>query len=117
MARADPKSAILNELRKATLSEDAAVKFFEKHRWGSDPACPRCGDWNVYQMMNRNAPELRELNYPWRWRGCKKMYSVRTGLVLEESRLPLRIWVYAFWKASASKKGVSALQISRECEI
>lgn len=117
MARKNPKSSILEELRLATRSEDAAVEFFEKHRWGADPACPRCGVTDVYKMMNRNAPELRELNYRWRCRGCKKMYSVRTGLVLEESRLPLRIWVYAFWKACASKKGVSALQISRECEI
>jgi transposase-like protein len=42
---------------------------------------------------------------------------VRTGTVLEESRLPVRVWLHAFWRASASKKGVSALQISRECEI
>jgi len=45
------------------------------------------------------------------------MFTVRTGTVLEESRLPLRIWVYAFWKACSSKKGISALQLSREMEI
>ena len=59
----------------------------------------------------------RNKNYRWRCRGCKKMYSVRTGMVFEESRLPLRIWVYAFWKACSSKKGISALQLSREMEI
>ena len=31
--------------------------------------------------------------------------------------LPMRVWVYAFWKAAASKKGISALQLSREMEI
>ncbi len=36
---------------------------------------------------------------------------------MEDSRIPLRIWCYAFWKACASKKGISALQISRECAI
>jgi transposase-like protein len=45
------------------------------------------------------------------------MYTVRTGTVFEESRLPLRIWVYAFWKACSSKKGISALQLSREMKI
>jgi transposase-like protein len=117
MAKKNPKSTILKELRSAVHGEQAAVEFLEKHRWGSSPACPRCGDTDVYRMMNRDAPGLREENLRWRCRGCKKMYSVRTGLVLEESRLPVRVWVYAFWKASASKKGVSALQISRECEI
>jgi hypothetical protein len=37
--------------------------------------------------------------------------------VFEESRLPLRVWVFAFWRACASKKGISALQLSREMEI
>jgi transposase-like protein len=45
------------------------------------------------------------------------MYTVRTNTPLEESRLPLRIWVYAIWKAASSKKGISALQLSREMEI
>jgi transposase-like protein len=45
------------------------------------------------------------------------MFTVRTGTIFEETRLPLRVWVYAFWKACASKKGISALQLSREMEI
>ena len=45
------------------------------------------------------------------------MFTVRTGTIFEESRLPLRVWVYAFWKACSSKKGISALQLSREMEI
>ncbi|PYQ88680.1 MAG: IS1595 family transposase [Acidobacteria bacterium] len=55
--------------------------------------------------------------YRWRCRGCKQMFTVRTGTIFEESRLPLRVWVYAFWKACSSKKGISALQLSREMEI
>ena len=45
------------------------------------------------------------------------MFTVRTGTIFEESRLPLRVWVYAFWKACSSKKGISALQLAREMEI
>src|SRR5215210_2302272 len=48
---------------------------------------------------------------------CKKMFTVRTGTIFEETRLPLRVWVFCFWKACASKKGISALQLSREMEI
>ncbi len=33
---------------------------------------------------------------------------------MEDSRIPLRHWAYALWKACSSKKGVSALQIKRE---
>ncbi len=116
MAKRAPESPILKALREACHSEEKAVGFLERQRWGDSPACPRCGSVSVYTMRDRYAPEKREWNYRWRCRDCKRMYSVRTGLALEETRLPLRIWVYAFWKASSSKKGVSALQISREYE-
>src|SRR5262245_4949553 len=115
MATKNPKSATLNAIRLATKDESAAVAFFEAHRWGSEPACPLCGSVGVYQMKGRDGE--RNKDFRWRCKDCGKMYSVRTGTVLEESRLPLRVWLHAFWRASASKKGVSALQIARECEI
>ncbi len=109
------KSLILQALRRATVNENEAVVFLERQRWGSDPGCPRCGSVDVYQMTGKN--RTRNKDYRWRCRGCKKMFTVRTGTIFEESRLPLRIWVYAFWKACSSKKGISALQLSREMEI
>ncbi len=110
-----PSSPILRALRRACVDENRAVRFFEKHRWGADPGCPRCGSTAVYKMKDRDG--RRNKDYRWRCRDCKRMYTVRTGTVFEETRLPLRHWAFAFWKACASKKGVSALQINRECEI
>jgi len=107
-------SPILNALRAATINETAAVEFLERQRWADTPACPHCGDVSVYQMMSG---EQRNKDYRWRCRGCKEMFTVRTGTIFEETRLPLRVWVYALWKACSSKKGISALQLSREMEI
>ncbi len=107
-------SPILSALRAATVNEAVAVEFFEKQRWGDTPCCPRCGDTDVYKMMSG---QERNRDYRWRCRGCKQMFTVRTGTPLEESRLPLTIWAYAIWKAASSKKGISALQLSREMEI
>ena len=59
----------------------------------------------------------RNKDYRWRCRGCKQMFSVRTNTIFEESRLPLRVWVFAFWRAAASKKGCSALELAREMEM
>ncbi len=109
------KSPILEALRQATLNEDKAVSFMERQRWDDDPACPRCGDMDVYQMTSKDGQ--RNKDYRWRCRGCKGMHTVRTGTIFEETRLPMRVWVYAFWRACASKKGISALQLSREMEI
>lgn len=108
-------SPILIALHKATVSESAAVEFMELHRWENAPACPRCGAVEVYKMTSVDG--ARNKDYRWRCRGCKQMFTVRTGTIFEESRLPMRVWVYAFWKAASSKKGISALQLSREMQI
>jgi transposase-like protein len=108
-------SPILGALRTATMSEGAAVEFLEEHRWGGAPACPRCHSAEVYAMKGIDG--ARNKDYRWRCRACRQMFTVRTGTIFEETRLPLRVWVYAFWKACSSKKGISALQLAREMEI
>jgi transposase-like protein len=67
---------------------------------------------DVYKMVGRDG--AREKYFRWRCRGCKSQYSVRTGTVFEDSRIPMRHWCFAFWRASTSKKGVSALEIHRQ---
>jgi transposase-like protein len=109
------RSAVLEALRNAAVDETKSATFLEKQRWGDCPACPRCGDIDVYQMKGRDG--MRNKDYRWRCRGCSQFFTVRTGTVFEETRLPLRVWVYAIWKACSSKKGISALQLSREMEI
>lgn len=102
---------IVKNIPKACADEDAAVRFLEAQRWGDSPACPHCGSEHVYQMQDSKGG--RNKRYLWVCRACTKQYTVRIGTVFEDSRIPLRHWCYAFWAACASKKGVSALQISR----
>ena len=105
------KDQVVKNIPKACADEDAAVTFLEYQRWGDNPVCPHCGSHKVYQMKGRDGN--RNARYLWRCNECNKQYTVRIGTVFEESRIPLRHWCYAFWAACASKKGVSALQISR----
>jgi hypothetical protein len=67
-------------------------------------------------MMNAKTGG-RSARFLWRCHDCKKQFTVRVGTVYEESRIPLRHWCYAFWRASTSKKGVSALEIKRQCQM
>lgn len=109
---AQDKSETVAELPLACVDERAAVEFLEKKFWGDCPACRHCGSVNVYQMKDATTGE-RNRRFLWRCHDCKKQFTIRVGTVLEDSRIPLRIWCYAFWQACASKKGVSALQIKR----
>jgi len=94
----------------------AAVEFFETQRWGDTPCCIRCGSVDVYKMVDAKTG-LRNKRFLWRCRDCKEQYTVRIGTVYEESRIELHHWCYAFWRAATSKKGVSALEITRHCQI
>lgn len=103
---------IKQQIPAACRDETEAVRFIEELRWGSEPACPRCGSLDVRQMQDRQGN--RNARFLWRCHGCKRQFTVRIGTIFEDSRIPMRIWCHAFWRACASKKGVSALQISRE---
>jgi transposase-like protein len=110
------KSGVIENIPLACSDELAAVEFLETMRWGNTPCCVRCGSVNVYQMKDAKTGQ-RSSRYLWRCRDCKEQYTVRIGTVYEESRIELRHWCYAFWRAATSKKGVAALEIQRHCQI
>jgi transposase-like protein len=110
------KSVVIEEIPLACSDELAAVELLEAMRWGKNPACVHCGSTAVYKMTDGETGN-RNNRYLWRCHDCKKQYTVRIGTVYEESRIELRHWCYAFWRASTSKKGVAALEIKRNCQI
>lgn len=110
------KSNVVAEIPAACSDELTAVEFFEKQRWGNNPCCVKCGSVDVYKMADAKTGE-RNKRFLWRCKDCKEQYTVRIGTIYEESRIPLKHWAYAFWRACSSKKGVSALEIQRQCQI
>jgi transposase-like protein len=110
------KSDIVEQIPAACADELAAVEFFEMQRWGDNPCCVKCGSVAAYKMTDAKTGE-RNKRFLWRCRNCKEQFTVRIGTVYEESRLPMKHWAYAFWRACTSKKGVSALEIQRHCQI
>jgi transposase-like protein len=110
------KSEFIERMPLACQNETAAVELFELIRWGDTPCCVHCGSVKVYKMMDAKTGD-RSKRYLWRCHDCKKQYTVRIGAVYEESRLPMRHWAYAFWRASTGKKGAAALEIMRHCQI
>ena len=108
------KSDVIKGLPKACGDGTAAVAFFEWQRWGNSPICPHCQSTNAYQMAGRTGG--RNKRYLRRCRACGEQYTVRTGAIYEDSKLPLRHWAYGFWRVCVSKKGVSAREIERNCQ-
>ena len=54
---------------------------------------------------------------PYRCRDCRQHFSVRTGTVLAESRLPLHKWLMAIYMMTTARKGIPSTQMARELGI
>lgn len=90
--------------------EAAAVVFFEDRRWHGSPVCPHCQSANV-----RRTKDAKPM--PWRCRACRKHFSVRTGTVLAESKLPLHKWLLAIHFYHTARKGLSSIQLAKHLGV
>src|SRR5689334_5539218 len=97
----DDKSPTIARLPQALMDEEQAAEFLEAQRWGGNPCCPRCGDFNVAQMRGKDGK--RNKRFLWPCHGCRDQFTVRIDTVMEDSRIPFRFWCHAFWRACASK--------------
>lgn len=83
------------------------VKFFERYRWRKKE-CPFCGSSRI---------STRAKDFRWHCLECRKSFSVTTNTYLHNTRLTLKQWLYAFSIVADAKKGLSALQLQRNCDI
>ncbi len=97
--------------------EDACRKLLEEIRWGDEPCCPRCGVLKPYKITSKPETLHKVRDGLYKCRACRKPFTVTVGTVFEDSHIKLGTWFMAFALMNASKKGMSALQLSRELEV
>ncbi|MFH1157900.1 MAG: IS1595 family transposase [Pseudomonadota bacterium] len=105
-----PETISLYEFFKQIPDEESARKYFESKRWKDGAHCPHCGSFAASECKDHKP-------MPYRCRDCRKHFSVRTGTVLEESRLPLQKWLMAIYMLTIARKGIPSTQIARELGI
>ena len=105
-----PETVSLYQFFQRFPDEEAARKYFERNRWTDEISCPHCGSLSVAEVKNHKP-------MPYRCRDCRKHFSVRTGTVLAESRLPLHKWLMAIYMMTTARKGIPSTQMARELGI
>ena len=106
------KGMSLRELFRKFPDDAAARAWFEESMWNGEPHCPHCGSINV--QSNVSHPTMTH-----RCRDCptRPFFSVRTGSVMEDSRLGCQVWAIAIHAIMSNPKGVSSLQLSHDLGI
>ena len=104
------KGITLAELFKKFPDDEAAERWFAGVRWPSGVGCPRCGSENVQDGC-------KHATMPYRCRDCRKKFSVRTGTVMQSSKLGYQTWALALYLLNTSLKGTSSMKLHRDLGI
>lgn len=97
------------ELNRRFPTPDAAREYMEQKRWDGTPMCPSCG---VVEPIYK----LGAVGY-YRCPGCKLVFTVRTGTIMERSHIPLDKWLLTMYLLTTARKGISSLQLAKEIGI
>ena len=115
MATSGPGKSFRNGISLIALfdmfpDEDSARKWFESSRWPDGRACAKCGSVTTSEVPN-------EKPMPYWCTDCRSYFSVKTGTVMQSSKLPMRTWAIAIYQVMTSLKGVSSMKLHRDLNI
>lgn len=80
----------------------------EQQRWKVKPICPHCEHNKVYRYNDEKLFKCAK---------CRKQFTVRVGIIFEDSHLPLRKWLVGIYLITAHKKGIASLQLAKDLRI
>ncbi len=109
MAKRRAKTISLFKLMKQYSTQKKAIDYFESLRWGNKVTCSKCGG------DEKIKPQKKYGDY---WCGtCRSYLNVFTNTPLERSKVDVRKWLLASYLLITSRKGISALQLSKEIDV
>ena len=88
--------------------EDACRNYFEMIRFAKGDSCPHC----KCEKIMRFADGKR-----YRCHKCKQDFTIKTGTIFGESKLPLRKWFIAIYLLTTYKKGISSVQLAEQVGV
>lgn len=97
------------ELFQSFQTQEQAIEYLEKVRWGSEPHCPYCGSVSVGRHASGDRKMAR-----WQCRDCTRAFAVTVGTLFHGTHIPLRNWFLCLALMLNAKKSASAYQIARD---
>lgn len=85
--------------------EQACIAHFKALRDQKGVVCPKCGCREHYWLQNKLRYECKS---------CHCRQSLRSGTVMENSKLPFLYWYIAIHLLTSTKKSFSALELQRQ---
>ena len=109
-----PDEITLDKISQYFNTDETAREYLESLLWPNGAVCPHCKNneaKSIWKIKANKEKKIREGLY--RCAKCDKEFTCTVGTIFEDSHIPLRKWLVAFYLNSASKKGISSLQLQR----
>lgn len=91
--------------------EASSPKWLEDIRWPSgERFCPHCGSLKTKTVKN-------EIPMPYHCGECRQSFSIKTGTVMQSSKVALQKWAIAMYLMSTSLQGVSSMKLNRDLGV
>ena len=109
-----PDELTLDEINQRFSTDETAREYIEAICWPKGATCPHCKNSDRKKLWKIEANEKKKVRAGlYQCAKCKKQFTCTVGTIFEDSKIPLRKWLIAWYMISASKKGISSLQIQR----
>ena len=97
----------LIDLLKAFPDEDACFTHLEKLRWDGHVVSPFDASSKVYVCKG----------HKFKCKNTNRYFTVKTGTIFEDTKIPLQKWFMALYIFSSHKKGISSHQLARDIDV
>ncbi len=91
------------DFNKAFGTETACRAYFEQVRFRNGDYCPHCRHDKIQRFKDGKR---------YRCASCRKDFTIKTGTLFGESKLPLTAWFTAIYLLTSTKKGISSIELA-----
>jgi transposase-like protein len=118
MTKTAPHEMTLIQVMERFPTDEKARKHLEEIRWKNGIVCPHCTCNDQSKFSDIAANPEKKVRAGLRFcSACGKQFTCTVGTIFEDSHIPLRKWVIAWYLLCTSKKGISALQVQRMLDL
>jgi len=109
-----PKELTLDEINQRFATDEDARAYWESVHWPSGAVCPHCKNADAKRIWKVTPNEKKKIRAGlYLCAECNKQFTATIGTIFEDSHIPLRKWLIAWYMICSSKKGISSLQLQR----
>lgn len=93
------------EIAKKFPTEESCIAYFRSEKEKKGVTCKGCGSTEHYWSQKYKSHDCKRCHY---------RTTLRSGTIMESSKLPFHYWLYAMFLMTMTKKGISALELQKQ---